>query len=147
MRCGPQRPRVVDEIRQALWFLEDSLWDAAPTLHAVWNERLPGSPLRFGTWIGGDMDGNPNAGAATVREAVERGAALVRQLLRRDVRELAASWGMSSTLVEADEAVARSPLPSDRNPAEPYRRRLTAIWERLGSDGYARRASSATSST
>ena len=131
-----ERPRVVDEIRQALWFLEDSLWDAASTLHAVWNERLPGSPLRFGTWIGGDMDGNPNAGAATVREAVERGAALVRQLLRRDVRELAASWGMSSTLVEADEAVAAVALPADRNPAEPYRRRLTAIWERLGSDGY-----------
>ena len=131
-----ERPRVVDEIRQALWFLEDSLWDAASTLHAVWNERLPGSPLRFGTWIGGDMDGNPNAGAATVREAVERGAALVRQLLRRDVRELAASWGMSSTLVEADEAVAAVALPADRNPAEPYRRRLTAIWERLGSDSY-----------
>jgi phosphoenolpyruvate carboxylase len=132
-----ERPRVVDEIRQALWFLEDSLWDAAAALQAVWNERLPGTPLRFGTWIGGDMDGNPNAGAATVREAVERGAALVRQLLRRDVRELAASWGMSSTLVEADDAVADVPLPADRNPTEPYRRRLTAIWERLGADGYA----------
>ena len=132
-----ERPRVVDEIRQALWFLEDSLWDAAAALQAVWNERLPGTPLRFGTWIGGDMDGNPNAGAATVREAVERGASLVRQLLRRDVRELAASWGMSSTLVEADDAVADVPLPADRNPTEPYRRRLTAIWERLGADGYA----------
>jgi phosphoenolpyruvate carboxylase len=132
-----ERPRVVDEIRQALWFLEDSLWDAAARLVAVWGERLPGRPLRFGTWIGGDMDGNPNAGAATVREAVERSAALVRQLLRRDVRELAASWGMSSTLVEADDAVAAVELPAGRNPAEPYRRRLTAIWERLGADGYA----------
>jgi len=132
-----ERPRVVDEIRQALWFLEDSLWDAAAALTAVWNERLPGSPLRFGTWIGGDMDGNPNAGAATVADAVERSAALVRQLLRRDVRELAAAWGMSTTLVEADAAVADVPLPPDRNPTEPYRRRLTAIWERLGADGYA----------
>jgi phosphoenolpyruvate carboxylase len=132
-----QRPRVVDEIRQALWFLEDSLWDAAAALQGVWAERLPGTPLRFGTWIGGDMDGNPNAGAETVAEAVERGAALVRELLRRDVRELAASWGMSSTLVEADDEVAAVPLPADRNPTEPYRRRLTAIWERLGADGYA----------
>ena len=123
-----ERPRVVDEIRQALWFLEDSLCDAASTLHAVWNERLPGSPLRFGTWICGDMEGNPNAGAATGRDAVERGSALVRPL--------PASWGMSSTLVEADEVVAAVALPADRNPAEPYRRRLTAIWERLGSDGY-----------
>ncbi|HEX6723833.1 MAG TPA: phosphoenolpyruvate carboxylase [Gaiella sp.] len=131
-----QRPRVVDEIRQALWFLEDSLWDAAADLVATWRERLPGNPLRFGTWIGGDLDGNPNAGAETVREAVERGAALIRELLRRDVRALAASWGMSSTLVEADAEVAAVDLPDERNPTEPYRRRLTAIWERLGVDGY-----------
>ncbi len=130
------RPRVVDEIRQALWFLEDSLWDAAADLLAIWHERLPGSPLSFGTWIGGDLDGNPNAGAETVREAVERGSALVRELLRRDVRALAASWGMSSTLVDADDEVEAVDLPAGRNPTEPYRRRLTAIWERLGADGY-----------
>jgi len=131
-----QRPRVVDEIRQALWFVEDSLWDAAAALLATWREHLPGSPLRFGSWIGGDLDGNPNAGAETVREAVERGAALVRELLRRDVRSLAASWGMSSTLVAADGRVAEVELPAERNPTEPYRRRLTAIWERLDGDGY-----------
>jgi phosphoenolpyruvate carboxylase len=134
-----QRPRVVDEIRQALWFLEDSLWDSAAALLAVWQERLPGAPLRFGTWIGGDLDGNPNAGPETVRDAVERGAALVRELLRRDVRRLAASWGMSTTLVEADAALADVDLPADRNPTEPYRRRLTSIWERLGSDAYSSR--------
>src|SRR5262245_32016451 len=131
------RPRVVDEIRQGLWFLEESLWDASSELLAAWRERLPGSPLRFGTWIGGDLDGNPNAGARTVREAVDRGSALVRDLLRRDVRELAASWGMSTTLVEADPQVAAVDLPEDANPTEPYRRRLTPIWERLGQDGYA----------
>ena len=131
------RPRVVDEIRQGLWFVEDGLWDAAAELQAVWQERLPGSPLRFGTWIGGDRDGNPNVGPATVREAVERGAALVRELLRGEIRALAASWGMSTTLVEADPAVADVELPEGANPAEPYRRRLTAIWERLGADDYA----------
>jgi phosphoenolpyruvate carboxylase len=130
------RPRVVDEIRQGLWFLEDSLWNAAAELVAVWRDRLPGSPLRFGTWIGGDLDGNPNAGAATVREAVERGAALVRELLRRDVRELAASWGMSTTLVDADPDVGAVDVPEALNPTEPYRRRLTSIWERLGADDY-----------
>ena len=82
-----QRPRVVDEIRQGLWFLEQSLWDAAPALIETWRDRLgPSSPLRFGSWIGGDLDGNPNAGPDTVREAVERSAATVRDLLRRDVR-------------------------------------------------------------
>jgi phosphoenolpyruvate carboxylase len=132
-----QRPRVVDEIRQGLWFLEQSLWDAAPALVESWRERVgPSSPIRFGSWIGGDLDGNPNAGPDTVRQAVERSAATVRDLLRRDVRALAASWGISTTLVGADPAVGDVDLPVDRNPAEPYRRRLTAIWETLGDDGY-----------
>jgi phosphoenolpyruvate carboxylase len=131
------RPRVVDEIRQGLWFLEESLWDAAPDLVEEWQRRLPGVPLRFGSWIGGDLDGNPNAGAETVREAVERSRALVIRLLRRDVRALAASWGMSTNLIEVDPAVGDVPLPAEANPDEPYRRRLTAIWERLGEDGYA----------
>ena len=132
-----QRPRVVDEIRQGLWFLEQSLWDAAPALVETWRDRLgPSSPLRFGSWIGGDLDGNPNAGPNTVREAVERSAATVRDLLRRDVRALAGSWGISTTLVDADPAVGDVDLPDDRNPTEPYRRRLTAIWEGLGADRY-----------
>jgi phosphoenolpyruvate carboxylase len=131
------RPRVVDEIRQGLWFLEQSLWDAAPTLVQTWRERLgPSSPLRFGSWIGGDLDGNPNAGPETVREAVERSAATVSELLRREVRSLATSWGISTTLVEADGEVGAVDLPEDRNPTEPYRRRLTAIWEGLGEDRY-----------
>jgi len=132
-----QRPRVVDEIRQGLWFLEQSLWDAAPDLVEAWRARLgPSSPLRFGSWIGGDLDGNPNAGPETVREAVERSAATVRELLRRDVRALAASWGISTTLVGAEPAVGEVDLPRERNPHEPYRRRLTAIWETLAVDGY-----------
>jgi phosphoenolpyruvate carboxylase len=132
-----QRPRVVDEIRQGLWFLEQSLWDAAPALLEAWRDRLgPSSPLRFGSWIGGDLDGNPNAGPETVREAVERSAAAVRDLLRRDVRSLATSWGISTTLVDADPALADVDLPEERNPTEPYRRRLTAIWEALGADRY-----------
>ena len=132
-----QRPRVVDEIRQGLWFLEQSLWDAAPALIETWRDRLgPSSPLRFGSWIGGDLDGNPNAGPDTVREAVERSAAAVRDLLRRDVRALAGSWGISTTLVDADPVVGAVDLPPDRNPTEPYRRRLTAIWEGLGADRY-----------
>ena len=126
------RPRVVDEIRQGLWFLEESLWDAAPELVEEWQLRLPGTPLRFGSWIGGDLDGNPNAGPETVREAVERSRAVVTRLLQRDVRELAASWGMSTTVVDADDAVGDVAVPTDQNPDEPYRRRLTSIWERLG---------------
>jgi phosphoenolpyruvate carboxylase len=137
-----RRPRVVDEIRNGHWFVEQSLWDAAPRLLAELRLGTPGtitgrSPLRFGTWIGGDLDGNPNAGAETVEEALERGRALARELLRRDVRELARSWGMSTTVIEADPALGDvDDVPADQNADEPYRRRLTSIWERLGADAF-----------
>src|SRR5947208_319354 len=67
-----KRPRVVDEIRNGLWFFEQSLIESAEWLLADYRAQVPDapSPLRFGTWIGGDADGNPNAGAETIREAL-----------------------------------------------------------------------------
>ena len=138
-----QRPRVVDEIRHGLWFVEESLWSAAPRLLAELRElpaaaRATHSPLRFGSWIGGDLDGNPHAGAETVEAALEQARELALALLARDVRELARAWGISSELVAVDPAVgAVADVAPGSNADEPYRRRLTSIWQRLGSDGFA----------
>ncbi len=67
------RLRVSDEIRNGLWFFEHSLVDAAQELFRDWRRVLPGAPppLSFGSWIGGDMDGNPAAGPATIEEALD----------------------------------------------------------------------------
>ncbi len=126
-----RRPRVVDEIRNGLWFVEASLWQALPRLVRELREAIPGAPppLRLGTWIGGDMDGNPNAGADTIVDALERARTLARELLRRDVRLLGSAWGMSTELVgEVPELDATSD--------EPYRAELVRIWERLAADEY-----------
>ncbi len=125
------RPRVVDEIRTALWFVETSFWEAAPAVVRTLRRIVPGAPpvLSFGSWVGGDMDGNPGAGAETVREAVERARTLARDLYRRDVRELAQGWGMSTSVIGP---VPELDVPGD----EPYRAFLTRIWETLGEDGY-----------
>ena len=131
-----RRPRVVDEIRQGLWFVERGLWEAAPSLLADWRVRLPGTPLRFGTWIGADLDGNPSVGPDTVEEAVERAHALALRLYAREVRELAVRWGMAEGVAGADPAVGEVPLDPELNRNEPYRRRLTVMWERLEADGY-----------
>ncbi len=143
-----RRPRVVDEIRQGLWFVEESLWSAAPRLLAELREEVgepavvEGSralpPLRFGTWIGGDLDGNPHAGAETVEAALEQARSLALTLLARDVQELARAWGISSELVEVDDAVGDVPdVAPGNNADEPYRRRLTSIWQRLRADEFA----------
>jgi phosphoenolpyruvate carboxylase len=145
-----RRPRVVDEIRQGHWFFEQSLIDAAEQLLAEYRRYRPAAPapLRFGSWIGGDADGNPNAGAETVREALERARTLLRQRYRDEVRALAAAIGVSSRLNEIDRELLESieqdelDLPAyaseigEQNVDEPYRRKLSFMWRRLDADLY-----------
>jgi len=126
-----RRPKVVDEIRRGLWFFEQSLWDAVPRISRTLAGRLgaDAAPLRFGSWIGGDLDGNPNAGPETIEEALERARALARQLYRDELTALGAAWGMSTTVVGA--------VPELAGEDEPFRARLVEIWRRLSDDGYA----------
>jgi len=146
-----KRPRVVDEIRNGLWFFEQSLIDAAEGLLADYRSHIPGAPapFGFGTWIGGDADGNPNANAATAGEALERARGLLRTRYRDEVRALAAAIGVSSRIVDVDdglvESIARDEreLPDyaaeigEQNLDEPYRRKLSFMWRRLDRDAYA----------
>jgi hypothetical protein len=96
------------------------------------------------------MDGNPAAGAETIREALDRARDLALGRYRSDVRELAVALAMHRSLVEVspelDESIARDEreLPEyagtigRRSELEPYRRKLSFIWWRLGNDGYER---------
>ena len=120
-----RRPGVYDEIRHGLWFFERSLWQAAPALLRAYRRRLPDAPvpLSFGTWIGGDLDGNPNAGPQTVEAALEQARSLAARLYRDEVRALARRWGMSSTIVEYDRRPRRE---ADRRPVRPERRRAVS---------------------
>ena len=89
-------------------------------------------------------------GPDTIREALDRGRALALARYRSEARELAAALGLTTTLVgvseELLESIARDEreLPEyaegigEQNSDEPYRRKLSFIWWRLGNDGYAR---------
>jgi phosphoenolpyruvate carboxylase len=140
------RPRVVDEIRHGLWFFEQSLLDAATELTRDLRRRVPGAgtPLRFGSWIGGDQDGNPAAGPDTIAAALDRARALALQHHRAEVRQLAEFMGVAATLVpvlpELTESIARDEKDlagyaveiGGQNEGEPYRRKLSFVWHRLG---------------
>jgi phosphoenolpyruvate carboxylase len=91
-----QRPTVRDEIRMALDYYESSLFDTLPVLYAEVRDalaaelstavELPDLPLlvSFGSWIGGDRDGNPFVTPATTVEALNMARELlVAHYLRR----------------------------------------------------------------
>ena len=141
-----ERPRVVDEIRQALWFLEDSLWDAAADAACGVERAASGlaAPLRYVDRRRYGRQSERRRGDRSRGRRARRGTRPPAPPPRRPrARGLGGCRARSSRRTRPSQ-------PSRfrrRNPAEPYRRRLTAIWERLGSDGYGSQASSATSST
>lgn len=142
----PARPRVSDEIRHGLWFFESSLLEAAERVLAAYREGAPEAPcpLRFGTWIGGDADGNPAAGPETISEALTRARALAIGAYRDEVRELARSLAVSTRIVPSSSELLASVAGDEdalagyvaeigrRNAEEPYRRKLSFVWRRLG---------------
>ncbi len=108
------KPTVTDEVEHIGFYLADVLFRVLPAydeafedaIEAVYGERvmLP-QVLRFGTWVGGDMDGNPNVGAATIASALE---AQRRQVLARyhgELRALGSVLTQTADRVGIDEAV------------------------------------------
>ncbi len=92
-------PTPMDEVRSGLIVFEQSLWDAVPrylrsvdrALLSTTGRGLPleAAPIRFGSWIGGDRDGNP-----TVTPQVTRDACLLARRIAAKlyVQELDALW-------------------------------------------------------
>src|SRR5262245_9257974 len=74
-----ERPSPLDEVRSGLIVFEQSLWEAVPrsgraldrALRTSTGRGLPvdAAPLRFGSWIAGDRDGNPNVTPDVTRRA------------------------------------------------------------------------------
>jgi len=145
------RPRVGDEIRHGLWFFEESLFDAGERLLREYRRLAPSAapPFSFGTWIGGDMDGNPEVNGATVTAAVDRARAAVLARYRSDVRELLIALASSRSLVGVSDELEESIARDEREcvgyrddtavmmTTERYRRKLSYMWWRLANDGYA----------
>jgi phosphoenolpyruvate carboxylase len=150
-----QRPTVFDELEHVLFFLTDVVYRVVPpfyeeleqALGAVYGPagaQIPIAPvLRFASWVGGDMDGNPNVNADTVRAALARHRTLVLDRYRRETLQLARRLSQSVSRVDADEAVLeraadyarRFPAALDPLPARyrdmPYRVLLRLMAARL----------------
>ena len=151
------RPRVEDEIRNGLFYFRGSLFEAVPKTYrhlekavrricgdrqAELPVRIP-SMLRFGSWIGGDRDGNPYVKPETtqlalrlhMREAISlyiRQVEKLSQLLTHSIRLCNPSETFLDSLA-ADNRHYRDAFGDrrDRYHNEPYRRKLHVMTYRL----------------
>ena len=146
------KPTVADEVEHVGFYLANVLYRVAPVYYEAFAdaiERVYGrridipQVLRFGTWVGGDMDGNPNVNAATMRAALDAQRAQAIGNYRRDLDALGDALTQSLGRVEVDAAIlaraddyaARLPdaaaALSPRLADMPYRRLLDLMQERL----------------
>ncbi|MDP9351601.1 MAG: phosphoenolpyruvate carboxylase, partial [Chloroflexota bacterium] len=147
------RPTPLDELYNNLYFFQESLFQSLPrvyrnlesALRRVYPESEWSVPpfMRFGTWMGGDRDGNPNVTPeVTIRTArLQKGVALrhyIRQLdtLRRMLSVSARRTAVSEELLRSlqeDEEVLRERAAEllERNRNEVYRRKLCLMIEKL----------------
>src|SRR5687767_946906 len=114
-----QRPTALDEVRGGLHTLEGALFDVVPILlrdvEEAFRRYYPAAPavpvggvFRFGSWIGGDRDGNPHVDAAVTADTLRlhRERALTRYLADVDAlgRALSVAERASAALLESIEA-------------------------------------------
>ncbi|NUZ05966.1 phosphoenolpyruvate carboxylase [Schlegelella sp. ID0723] len=130
---------VDDEIENALGYYRSTFLTQIPLLYRDVEAALPGHAvgdfLRMGNWIGGDRDGNPFVGAATLERALERQSETALRHYLTQVHELGAELSMSAALVGVTPELAalaeRSRDPSTHRADEPYRRALIGVYARL----------------
>ncbi|MBA3270144.1 MAG: phosphoenolpyruvate carboxylase, partial [Acidobacteria bacterium] len=128
-----QRPSPLDEVRGGLVIFEQSLWDALPrhfrnmdrALRAATAHGLPLdiAPIRFGSWIGGDRDGNPNVTADVTRRACLLARWVAADLYLRDLDALRDELSLTTATPELRAAAGDAP--------EPYRQLLRGVRDRM----------------
>ena len=118
-----RRPTPIDEVENSLEVFRRSLLDVTPRLYRTIEDRLAkrfGSPwrlpsfFRWGTWVGGDRDGNPNVTAAVTRGAFARQRATVINRYLDDVAALGRSLSVSALRARGDLAELEASLERDR---------------------------------
>jgi len=150
LRLG--RPEPLDEAMNALYYLDDLFKLTVPEVLDDFSHELArlgitvsptARPLSFGTWIGGDRDGNPHITPAITKEAIVLQTGHFIRVMIASLDQLRQALSVSTRIAGASAELEKSvdadlkalPEVEDRfrrlNVEEPYRLKATAIRHKL----------------
>lgn len=147
-----RKPTVLDEVRNGMYYFHETLFHVLPEVYQelerclskYYPEHLWHVPtyLRFGSWIGGDRDGNPSVTADVTWQTLKMQRKLVIREYQNLLAELFKYLSFSTSIVDVSDELMAS-IQRDRlqvkllktpvwnNDKEPYRVKLTYMTEKL----------------
>lgn len=147
-----RKPTVLDEVRNGMYFFHETLFEVLPdvyeelerVLQKYYPEVMWHVPtyLRFGSWIGGDRDGNPSVTAEITWKTLNMQRNLVIYKYENIIRSLMRQMSFSTTIISVTDEFTRS-IEEDKanvelrtidpwtNEKEPYRIKLTYMLQKL----------------
>ncbi len=127
------KPSPFDEARWGLAIIEDSLWDTIPKVYRRLNsifvqnmdKSLPKNfnPIEFGSWMGGDRDGNPNVTAEVTRKVILLSRWEAAKLYEKSLTKIIRSYSMEKCSKKILNKVGKS--------FEPYRVFLRPLRDKM----------------
>ena len=128
-----KQPTPIDEARWGAVAIEQTLWRAVPiflreldaSMRRFTGYGLPvdATPITFGSWMGGDRDGNPNVTASVTEHVLVMARWMAADMYLRDIEGLRAELSMSDCSDELRSIAGDT--------SEPYRTVLKQVAARL----------------
>jgi len=147
-----RKPTVLDEVRNGMYYFHETLFEVLPDVYEELERCLAKyypevewhvpTYLLFGSWIGGDRDGNPSVTADVTWQTLKMQRNLVIYKYENSIRDLARQLSFSTTIVNVSEELLSS-IKEDgenvelrtvepwTNDKEPYRVKIRYMLQKL----------------
>ncbi|NEW09034.1 phosphoenolpyruvate carboxylase [Paenibacillus sp. SYP-B3998] len=150
-----RKPTVIDEVKNGLYYFDETLFDVLPEVYQELERCLTKyypqvtwhvpSFLKFGSWIGGDRDGNPSVKANVTWETLGLHRQLAIQKYEEILKDTLENMSFSKNIVEvSDDLLVSIQIDREvlgnvqdvwRNEKEPYRIKTTYMIEKIHHTG------------